>query len=144
MGTRADFYVGKHETAEWIGSIAWDGDRDGIPEPILAARDASTFRTLVAEFIASRTDGTRPDEGWPWPWNDSGTTDCSYWFADGEVWEAVGYPTEHYIRIADPIPEDENAFEAWRVAGEPVRFPDMSAVKAVTLGERSGVIVFRP
>jgi len=25
MGTRADFYVGRGETAEWVGSVAWDG-----------------------------------------------------------------------------------------------------------------------
>lgn len=26
MGTRADFYIGRGENAEWLGSIAWDGD----------------------------------------------------------------------------------------------------------------------
>ena len=25
MGTRADFYVGRGDAAEWIGSIAYDG-----------------------------------------------------------------------------------------------------------------------
>jgi hypothetical protein len=29
MGTRADFYVGRGETAEWLGSIAWDGNPGG-------------------------------------------------------------------------------------------------------------------
>jgi hypothetical protein len=30
MGTRADFYVGRGETAEYLGSIAWDGYPDGL------------------------------------------------------------------------------------------------------------------
>lgn len=30
MGTRADFYVGRGESAEWLGSIAWDGYPSGI------------------------------------------------------------------------------------------------------------------
>ncbi len=28
MGTRADFYVGLGEQAEWLGSVAWDGNPD--------------------------------------------------------------------------------------------------------------------
>ena len=42
MGTRADFYIGRGATAEWIGSIAWDGYPDGIPAPILEATDDDT------------------------------------------------------------------------------------------------------
>lgn len=30
MGTRADFYVGRGEQAEWLGSIAWDGNPGAI------------------------------------------------------------------------------------------------------------------
>lgn len=32
MGTRADFYVGVGEQAEWLGSIAWDGNPEGIKD----------------------------------------------------------------------------------------------------------------
>ena len=35
MGTRADFYVGRGESAEWLGSVAWDGNPRGIDDPVL-------------------------------------------------------------------------------------------------------------
>ena len=134
MGTRADFYMGKNETAEWLGSIAWDGYREGIPDPILKATDETVFRDLVTAFIAAREDGTKPEQGWPWPWDDSGTTDCSYWFDNGEVWQA--HWRGPYIRVSEPETDDEPT-------GEPVSFPNMSSRKNVTLGKRSGVIIVR-
>ena len=85
MGTRADFYIGRGVGAEWLGSIAWDGYPDGIPMNLLAAKDAAKFRRMVREFISKRDDGTKPKDGWPWPWNDSGTTDYAYAFDKGHV-----------------------------------------------------------
>ncbi len=143
MGTRADFYVGKGKDAEWLGSIAWDGYREGISESILAATSEQFYRKAVADFLAERNDGTTPDMGWPWPWDDSGTTDCSYWFFDGKVWDATGRP-EIYTPCTEEAPdqdEDEDAYEAWREGKERVEFPDMSARKNVTFGRRSGLLV---
>lgn len=138
MGTRADFYVGKGKTAEWIGSIAWDGYRDGIPDAILKAVTEEGFRSEVARFFAGRDDVTFPKEGWPWPWDDSATTDCSYWFFDGRCWDARGRP-DVYTACDRPEPE-------WGgrppVEFERIEFPDMSARKNVKLGgNASGMVI---
>lgn len=138
MGTRADFYVGRDEGAEWIGSIAWDGYREGIDCTVLTALSEGDFRAAIAKFAAQRDDWTSPEMGWPWPWNDSGTTDCSYWFFDGHVSDEHGGA---YFSCLAPMPETDEAYEAARQSAERVRFPDMSARKSVTFGKRSGVIV---
>jgi hypothetical protein len=111
MGTRADFYVGRGETAEWVGSIAWDGYPEGIMPhaaekkrawvdgPLMPAAakwpvgahlfDATTeqeFRERVARFFEYREDVTLPENGWPWPWENSQTTDYAYAFDGGKVY----------------------------------------------------------
>lgn len=87
MGTRADFYVGEGVEAEWLGSIAWDGYLSGIPKEVLGAKTEAEWRERVEEFFAGRRNGdaTRAADGWPWPWEDSCTTDCAYSFVGGEV-----------------------------------------------------------
>lgn len=138
MGTRADFYVGKGKDAEWIGSIAWDGmDISGY---IRAAKTEANYRKAVEVFLQPRDDATFPKDGWPWPWDTSGTTDCSYWFFDGRCWEAAGDP-ERYVPAHENAPDDEAEHDAWIEQHERIEFPDMSARKNVTFGERSGMIV---
>lgn len=123
MGTRADFYLGTGKTAEWLGSIAYDGTE--VPDAIIDATNDTDYRGAVAEFIAGRDDGTRPEHGWPWPWNDSGTTDVSYWFHGGKCEQSF------WGRKAD----DED--------GPKREMPDMSDRKNVTLGARSGLLILR-
>lgn len=135
MGPRADFYHGKGKDARWLGSIAWDGYRDGISGYILSAKREDDFLKAVEVFLASRDDATLPEQGWPWPWDSSDTTDCSYWFFDNQCWEARGYPRERYVPASHPV-DDEN-YDDFEV----IEFPDMSAEKNVALGERSGVIL---
>ena len=135
MGTRADFYAGTDpETMEWLGSIAWDGYDDDIPESILDATSEADYRAAVAAELAGRRDGTTPADGWPWPWADSRTTDYSYsWDPIAQRCMASDWGTEWRIpRTKQP---DEDRAE--------MRWPDMSSRKAVTLGERSGLIVVR-
>jgi hypothetical protein len=131
MGTRADFYVGRGRDAEWLGSIAWDGYPDAMTGNLLQATTPGMFRTEVAAFLAERDDATTPEMGWPWPWEDSNLTDYAYAFDDGKVW-ATGGPG--WFDPLDMEPENE---------GRTVEFPDMSARKAVTMGKRSGLLVFR-
>lgn len=138
MGTRADFYVGKGATAEWIGSIAWDGYRDGIDEAVLVAKTEKEFRAAVAAFFVGRDDVTLPDQGWPWPWADSSTSDCSYWFFDGATWDAIGYPAEYWFRC--DVDEPDTDADGWMQGHERCTFPDMTDRQNVTLGQRSGVI----
>lgn len=119
MGTRADFYIGNDEKAEWLGSIAYDGYR--MPDEITKAKTEEEFRAAVTQELLSRDDATVPYQGWPWPWDCSDTTDYHYWFFDGNV---------HVGKFKD-IPEGVTAF------------PDMSAKKNVTLGARSGLLILR-
>ncbi len=62
MGTRADFYVGRGETAEWLGSIGWDGYPSGIDETVFEAAEEPAYRTAVAAFFAPRDDVTLPHD----------------------------------------------------------------------------------
>jgi hypothetical protein len=104
MGTRADFYIGTDENAEWLGSTGWYGHPDGLgltlptrrvvvgnystnetadfPEGkgILDATTEEEFRTRVAQYFENREDVSRPEDGWPWPWDTSATTDYAYAF----------------------------------------------------------------
>ena len=85
MGTRADFYVGIGENAEWLGSVGYDGYPDGIDKSIFRYKTEKTYRKNVRKFLESEDHGTVPENGWPWPWQDSHLTDYSYAFVDGKV-----------------------------------------------------------
>jgi len=114
MGTRADFYVGVGQGAEWLGSVAFDGYQwaEHPDLPIPSAHTEDEFRSAVHAELEGRDDATNPDQGWPWPWGDSGTTDYAYYFTDGAVrWDKR---------------------DDW---------PDMTKIMRVTLGKRSGVFV---
>ncbi len=129
MGTRADFYVGEGKDAEWIGSVAWDGyewgELDGEPNPIADAKTEEEYRKAVSEMFAERDDATTPEMGWPWPWEDSCTTDCAYCFVGG-AFKAFSWGCFPY--------GDENA--------ERCEWPDFSGQYSAEEGsKRSGVIV---
>lgn len=138
MGTRADFYVGVNKDAEWLGSIGWDGYPSGIPDSVKKASTEDDFRAAVAAFIAEER-GTTPDMGWPWPWDNSGTTDYAYGFVDkgvmansfGSGWLPVGK--------AEAVEGDDDDVSADILA--PSDWPDMSARKNVALDHRSGLII---
>jgi hypothetical protein len=134
MGTRADFYVGKGKSAEWLGSTAWDGYPAGIPKYILKAKTETAYRKAVARFIEGREDGTKPEQGWPWPWDDSNTTDYAYAFSEGRVEASCfGRP---WFNPNEKEPADPPA------SGEKYKqeFPNMKERKKVDYGKRSGVI----
>lgn len=138
MGTRADFYVAKSGTAlEWLGSIAFDGmeislmvgEKDAGPESATSEED---FRRKVENFLDLRDDATRPEQGWPWPWNDSNMTDYAY------VWTREhGLTGRRFGGDTFLVPDRDRRVDATYV------FPDMTEVQNVTLGERSGVIIMR-
>ncbi len=130
MGTRADFYIGRGEQAEWLGSIAWDGYPDGLDAKLLGAENEQAFRDEV-KALAKRDDWTAPERGWPWPWDDSRTTDYAYAFDAGRVY-ASGFGYKWFL-ASEQEPETEGAKEAI--------FPNMKDRKNVTLGARSGVMI---
>lgn len=136
MGTRADFYNGTGLKAKWIASIAWDGYPEGICERVIRAESEKDFHESLENFLQGRDDVSGPDHGWPWPWEDSRTTDYAY------CWD--GEKVQSYCFGHGPVPativldwDDEDGHYDCPKAD----FPDMTDVKNVTLGERSGVIV---
>jgi len=169
MGTRADFYVGRGEKAEWLGSIAYDGypegltGDDGVGESLVATPCGSEaeWRERVAKFLASRENSTQVADGWPWPWTDSGTTDWAYAFDGavvylscfGRAWlafaefDAKTKEVERLIEAAEAAGDDDARAaideEWWDKIRPKAAHPDMKAVQKVTLGPRSGMIVMR-
>lgn len=147
MGTRADFYVGRGEDAEWLGSIAWDGYPAGVfakadtPEVERGEYLPDDIATedhwcqAVAAWLGQRRDGTNPRQGWPWPWNDSRTTDYAYALDGGEVWASCF--GRDWFKVAEGEPDDEDFGRQPKTAV----FPDMTARKNVTYGSRSGVML---
>jgi len=131
MGTRADFYVGRGKDAEWLGSIAYDGHPESIDRDVRFASDEEDYRAAVKALIAGREDGTRPEDGWPWPWDNSQTTDYAYAFDAGDVWASgFGYGWFDACNPPEEYGDQKTAV-----------FPDMSARKAVAYGKRSGLLI---
>lgn len=130
MGTRADFYLGRGEDAEWLGSIAWDGNPAGIASEVLSATDEEGFRAALADSLSERDDVTMPSQGWPWPWDDSGTTDYAY-ALDGGVVYASCFGGEWFI-ATEREPDYDDADDAVAV------FPNMAERRSMPpLGSKS-------
>lgn len=150
MGTRADYYVGLGPEMEWLGSTAWDGhpssvfSDDIVREDRLFAGhgDETLWRQDVAELLASRDDSTQPERGWPWPWDDSGTSDYAYTYDPesqrvlgsrfGSPWFVVVDSEPAYDRDLGATPDRDRI-------GEP-HFPDMASRKNVRHDGGSGAI----
>ena len=132
MGTRADFYLGRGKDAVWLGSIAWDGYPSAMPT---ALREASTEEQfcVAVDALSSRDDWTAPATGWPWPWEDSRTTDYAYAFDDGAAWASCF--GRDWFKASDEEPEDDNEEKT-------AVFPNMKSRQSVTLGPRSGILLF--
>lgn len=133
MGTRADFYIGRGETAEWLGSIGYDGYPSGIPSDILHAPSADSYRAAVQEYLKEEEAGTLPEQGWPWPWEDSRTTDYAYSYAMGRVW-VCAFGHAWY----DPHQEKP---EGYYESPQTTVFPNMKGIQNVALDRRSGLMI---
>lgn len=139
MGTRADFYVGDGPDMEWLGSITWDGCE--IPYDLENAKSETVYRANLDRFLASRDDATLPEMGWPWPWNDSRTTDVAYTFHGGQVLRWVYGPWRPATgNICDGC--DDGCDACKDNDGPAPQFPDMSSRRQVAMGTRSGLISF--
>lgn len=143
MGTRADFYVGTGKEAQWLGSLAFDGyrindmtEQDAVLKDdyracydIKTATNEKAFREAVTLLLHVNGDATVPEQGWPWPWDDSQTTDYAYCF-DGTKTRTYSFGREITgLKDGDEAPKTKS------------EFPNMKDVKNVTLGKRSGLVV---
>ena len=150
MGTRADFYLRKNEQMIYCGSIAWDGYE--IDE-VANATDEQSYLSLLKVFLLSRTDGSFPDKhGWPWPWKNSKLTD-EIWVWDCETnaiwrgWKRVGEYEDHttpylFYKGVEQQGIDDNYNEVDVDGAVSWLLPDMSDIQNVTMGTRSGLLVF--
>lgn len=132
MGTHADFYVGRGKDAEWFGSIGWDGYPSSIPDKVLQSVSEQGYRDAVENFLQSRDDATLPKDGWPWPWDNSCTTNYVYAFEVDKVY-AAHFGHSWFIATGDRPDDESNSKECI--------FPDMSTRKNVTFGRGSGLII---
>jgi hypothetical protein len=157
MGTRADFYIGQGEEAVWLGSVGWDGYPKGITpkseetektwngarrhiaiewpqgEHLFDSENEEEFLARVQRYFQYRADVTLPEHGWPWPWDDSNTTDYAYSFHDGKVMASC-FGSDWFD------PREDYSDDEIEQRGEGTTFPNMKGRKNVAWGERSGLI----
>jgi hypothetical protein len=139
MGTRADFYIGRGEYAHWLGSIAWDGYPSGIDESVLTATSEDEFFGALYQFMKDRPDRTWAYRGWPWPWEDSSTTDYAYAFDGGKVWASC-FGHEWFLASEG---EKESEDDDETPSGKTAVFPQMKTDNHAPAGtKRAGNLVF--
>lgn len=129
--------MGEGASAEWLGSVAFDGydvaeHQEGIAATLRESKTREEFlKNLEMYFAAHGDDATLPDQGWPWPWNNSHTTDLAYCFVEDRVKPfSWGRP---FVYGDDSDLEDVPTAE----------FPNMSDRQNVTFGSRSGILVLK-
>lgn len=135
MGTRADFYEsenGETATATWLGSRGWDGYPAGI-EGLKENMAEEEWRAML-EGQSKRKDWTPTDRGWPWPWEDSNTTDFAY-VRNKQTGAVVPYCFGRLTKFEHRDEEEEGP------KPPKVKFPDMTSLRNVTFGERSGLMI---
>lgn len=139
MGTRADYYIGRGLDAEWIGSTGYDGCPTGLPKDydLLNCKTEQEFRSKIETMKAGESSFTSPEQGWPWPWDDSKISEYAYAFDNGEVYYTVG--DNRWWKASDGEPTEEDRDREDLPAAV---FPDMSSRKNVTMGQRSGLMIF--
>jgi hypothetical protein len=141
VGTRADFYIGRGPEAEWIGSIAFDGypENGDVIGTCAGVQTEDLFRRRV-QALEQRKDFTDPAKhGWPWPWEDSRTTDYAYAFDEGQVWVSDFGREWFAFGTTPPDEEDESAPEREKSAV----FPNMRARSEPAIGtDRDSIMIF--
>lgn len=137
MGSIADFYVGRGAKAEWVGSIAWEGDPMCIARSpggleLLKAGTESEFREALRGFLDRHPDAVSPPRSWPWPWSTSALSDRVYAFDGDRVWATQPFRSESL--------EARHWFDPRKGGAEPdsavaIEFPDMTSCMVVPIDE---------
>ena len=124
MGTRADFYIGRGENAEWIGSVGHDGHPDhdfGTGRELKKLAKGCTkreYERAVKKWLGGSESGVFPADGWPWPWKNSLITDYTYAYERGQIYVLIRFTKgEHWVRLS----------EVQKSEPDDVTFPDMTA-----------------
>ncbi|UUV28588.1 hypothetical protein NQK81_27835 [Amycolatopsis roodepoortensis] len=91
--TTHDFYLGRGQDADWLGSVRLGTRNDRWLDEITRARSAGGFITLVALFLRTARiheagEVALGNREWPWPWPTSHGTDFTHAFDTDAVWTA--------------------------------------------------------
>ena len=94
MSTMTDFYLGRGDDAEWLGSLHWECDPANLlrvppGRRALTATDEPTYRAAVADlfitWVTEELGAAYPRRtGWPWPWHTSHVNSWIVTFDPGE------------------------------------------------------------
>jgi hypothetical protein len=149
MGTRADFYLGRGPDAVWLGSVAYDGHTCNFYD-LSKCGTEQEFVAAINKRLDNRDDATRPDQRWPWPWEDSCITDEWYAFENGQVY------VKKWVQNGPRCPNCGHTQRRWVLLSEEERadsdpdfqpqdqglavFPDMRNIQNVTYRKRSGAL----
>ncbi|NVM33976.1 MAG: hypothetical protein HWN81_00170 [Candidatus Lokiarchaeota archaeon] len=153
MGTRADYYIKKDQEYRYLGSTSYDGYEDGLPDNLLQANTPNLFMKELKLFLDQRDDVSLPNmHGWPWPWEDSNTTDYAYCYDIetnqvlisnfGSPFYTIKELRDHEKWQEQELEKDPDCYpEYFKPEGDKPQFPNMEQLQNVTLGERSGILV---
>lgn len=136
MGTRADFYVKRDDKIKWLGSVHWDGydvaeaeesDKCHIRYNVKQSKTEEEFTKHLDSYFSVRDDVRLPENGWPWPWEDSRTSDMAYVFDENKL-RIFSWGSE-----IDVVKEEHGSgFDYEAVDGDDFQWPDMSDIANVT------------
>jgi hypothetical protein len=145
MGTRADFFIGVGPAAKWVGSVSYNGwpDDDGAGAEPMAATSEAEFRAAVERVLSTwHPPVTRPEEGWPWPWEDFRTTDWAYAWdrARGPVTSQYGHDWMTARQLKE-LPRDLSYRGQRELRDDEV--PDMTKGKKADVLAKSGLMLLK-
>ena len=109
-----------------------DGYPSGMPDDLLRATTEDEFCLALSVEATKRDDFTSPEMGWPWPWENSHTTDYAYALDEGKVWASC-FGHSWFDPLEDKPEDDEK--------GKTTVFPNMTGCSATPGSKRSGIIV---
>lgn len=143
MGTRADFYIGDKDNLkkeDWIASIAWDGYLEGIDSEVINSKSKPDFLIALYNFLANRDDVTRAEHGWPWPWKNSQTTDCSYVFDinDNKLYASMWGKFWFEASLGEPEENDERYN-----SNSVIYYPDFTTENLALDSAKSGILIIK-
>lgn len=132
---------------EWVGSYGWDGYPGGVPKKmgLLTVKNETDYRANILEFLEEHDGYIADKHGWPWPWDNSGTTDYYYIFHEGRVLVSCFdwlVEINDYMKHADSIADEDGDVIERIVVDIAFTLPDMSVIKKVDFGKGSGVMMF--
>ena len=84
--------------------------------------------------------------GWPWPWDDSSTTDVAFAWHDDKPWISWGstwLDYEDYVKTLDDDDDDET-LDRYEKSGIKTDWPNMSDKRNVRWDKGSGLSVIVP